>query len=208
MSGATMDVDLRNLPAAFNNIPAGGIDLSPRARYRICFNFGDGPTDVNVREDGTVDCGPDWDAVTLGGKIIGFNRKPVNAPRDDLPRGWVRAEDAVPYERHFADAVADPGRPSRAGTGVRLMSRPFWFAGQVEDSEAPWRAFIQLDDRVDHLATGFPTEADCLDYIRDEILKAANPSIDRHVTSLEDRVTTMEGLVRESLAAERADPAR
>ena len=32
---------------------------------------------------------------------------PVNAPRDDLPRGWVRAEDAVPYERHFADPVAD-----------------------------------------------------------------------------------------------------
>ena len=70
-----MDVDLRNLPAAFNNIPAGGIDLSPRARYRICFNFRGGPTDVNVREDLTVDCGPDWDAVTEGGKIIGFNRK-------------------------------------------------------------------------------------------------------------------------------------
>lgn len=50
--------------------------------------------------------------------------------------------------------------------------RPFWFADRVDDSDAPWRAFIQLNGCVDNLDTGFRTEADCLDYIRDEILKA------------------------------------
>ena len=55
----------------------------------------------------------------------------------------------------------------------RVGSPPFWFAAKVDDPEVPWRAFIQFDGRVDNLATGFLTEADCLDYIRGEILPAA-----------------------------------
>ena len=79
-----MDVDLRNIPSgAFSNIPAGGFDVAPGARWRLLFSIGQhNPTDITVSEDGTVDCGPDWDAVTGGGKIIGFNRKAASVTAD------------------------------------------------------------------------------------------------------------------------------
>jgi len=83
-----MDVDLRHLPAAFCNIPVGGMNLRPGAQYRIFFSISQtAPADVAVRDDLTVDCGPDWDAVTLGDKIIGFNRRwkdPLDGPDAEL----------------------------------------------------------------------------------------------------------------------------
>ena len=75
-----MDVDLRNFPSgSFSNIPDGGFDLIPGARWRLLFSIGQhNPTEVTVGDDGLVDCGPDWEAVTEGSKIIGFNRKAVS----------------------------------------------------------------------------------------------------------------------------------
>ena len=73
-----MDIDLRN-PPAFSIIPEGGLDLAPYAIYQAFF----APeyltmVKITVSADLTVDCGPDWDAVTEGDKIIGFNRKPAS----------------------------------------------------------------------------------------------------------------------------------
>ena len=88
-----MDIDLCNFPSSWATaIPAGGYDLTPGARYRFIFKLGwpvpqDGQFDATVRDDLTVDCGPDWDAVTLGDKIIGFNRRwkdPLDGPDAEL----------------------------------------------------------------------------------------------------------------------------
>jgi hypothetical protein len=82
-----MDVDLRNLPSGFSNVPEGGYDLRPGARYRFIFKLGwpvprDGQFDAAVGDDGTVDCGPHWEAVTEGAKIIGFNRRAADVTAD------------------------------------------------------------------------------------------------------------------------------
>ena len=75
-----MDVDLRNCPTfphGWSKIPKGGFDLTPGACYRLIFDIGPDAavTPVAVAGDGSVDCGPDWEAVTEDSKIIGFNRK-------------------------------------------------------------------------------------------------------------------------------------
>ena len=70
-----MDIDLREMPA-FSNVPEGGFDLIPRKVCTVWFGPCEDPAKVTVGPDGSaVDCGPDWDAVTEGGKITGFSRK-------------------------------------------------------------------------------------------------------------------------------------
>jgi hypothetical protein len=77
-----MDIDLRN-PPKFSNIPEGGLDLAPYAIYQAFF----APeyltmVKITVGADLTVDCGPHWEAVTEGGKIIGFNRAVADVTAD------------------------------------------------------------------------------------------------------------------------------
>ena len=59
------------------------------------------------------------------------------------------------------------------------MHANFWFASHVQDDDDvippegfPWRAYIQLDGRVDHLGAWFPTKEACEEFIRRDILGA------------------------------------
>lgn len=76
-----MDIDLRELPA-FSNIPEGGLDLIPFKVYRAFFGYELPGVDIRVGHDGTVDSGPDWEAVTEGDKIVGFNRRSASVTAD------------------------------------------------------------------------------------------------------------------------------
>ena len=56
---------------------------------------------------------------------------------------------------------------------------PFWFA-DILDADDPgysageqrWKAFLQVDGMVCPIEPAFLSEADCLDFIRTQILKA------------------------------------
>jgi hypothetical protein len=57
--------------------------------------------------------------------------------------------------------------------------RPFWFADILDaddrghvPGEQRWRAFLQVDGMVCPIDPVFYSEADCLDFIRSEVLKA------------------------------------
>jgi hypothetical protein len=70
-----MDFDIRTGPTLWGRTP-GTLDIKPGAAYKIFFYPGQvSPTEIVCRDDGTVDCGPGYTAVTEGGQIIGFNRQ-------------------------------------------------------------------------------------------------------------------------------------